>query len=178
MFIDIIFILILLYAIFKGYSKGLIVAIFSFFAFIIGLAAALKLSTKVAIYLEKSTSTTSHWMPIVSFFIVMFIVIFVVRLGAVVVEKTIDLALMGWVNKLGGIALYASLYLMFYSVVLFYADKMSIIEPETIASSSTFAFIKPWGPTVINGFGAAIPWFKNMFTQLENFFALHSELIN
>ncbi len=49
MLIDIIVVILLVMAIFKGLRKGLIVAVFSFLAFLIGLAAALKLSTLMQI---------------------------------------------------------------------------------------------------------------------------------
>ena len=53
MIIDIAFAIVMILAIFKGFSKGFIVGIFSLLAFIIGLAAALKLSVVVANYLRK-----------------------------------------------------------------------------------------------------------------------------
>ena len=46
--IDIIFAILIVIAIFKGYRKGFIIAIFSVLAFILGLAAALKLSATIA----------------------------------------------------------------------------------------------------------------------------------
>ena len=52
MIIDIVFVIIMILAIFKGLSKGLMLGIFSLLAFIIGLAAALKLSVVVAAYLK------------------------------------------------------------------------------------------------------------------------------
>jgi len=48
MFVDVIFVILMVMALFKGYTRGLIVAVFSFGAFLIGLAAALKLSAVVA----------------------------------------------------------------------------------------------------------------------------------
>ena len=56
MIIDIAFILTMIIAIFKGLSKGFIIGIFSLLAFIIGLAAAIKLSAIVAAYLGKNVS--------------------------------------------------------------------------------------------------------------------------
>ena len=50
MFIDTLFLLAMIAALFKGYTKGLVVAVFSFAAIIIGLAAALKLSSAVAVW--------------------------------------------------------------------------------------------------------------------------------
>ena len=157
-------------AVIKGYSKGLIVALFSLLAFIAGLAAALKLSAVVGVSLQNNWNIHSKWLPVISFFIVFAGVVLLVRLGAAFIKKTVSLVFLGWVDKLGGILLYAIIYLMIYSVILFYAYQVHIISPKVAAESSTFAFIYPFGPTVINGLGQVVPIFKNLFTDLSVFF--------
>ena len=87
MILDIISFILLLLALFKGLRKGLIVALFSFVAFFIGLAAALKLSSIVAEYLGRSVNVSGKWLPFMAFAIVFFIVILLVRLGAKMIEK-------------------------------------------------------------------------------------------
>ena len=168
--IDIIFALLILIAIFKGYQKGLIIAVFSFIAFVVGLAAALKLSATVAIYLQNSKSISAKWLPFVSFTIVFLGVVLVVNLGAKLIEKTFEMALLGWVNRIGGIVLFIALYMMIFSIFLFYADKIHLFEEATIQSSKAYPFVRPWAPKVMDGFGNIIPVFKNMFTQLGDYF--------
>jgi membrane protein required for colicin V production len=170
MLIDIIFAIIVIMACIKGFQKGLIIAIFSIVAFIVGLAAALKLSTAVAAWLGNSTTVSTKWLPFISFAIVFFGVVLLVRWGAKLVEKTFQMALLGWVNKLGGIIFYLALYTIIFSIFLFYAEKIQLLETSTIQASSTYNFIQPWGPKAIDGLGVVIPWFKNMFTELSNFF--------
>ena len=70
MIIDIIVAVILILAIIKGYRQGLIVAFFSLIAFIVGLAAALKLSVVVAGYIGKAVNVSDKWLPIISFAVV------------------------------------------------------------------------------------------------------------
>jgi membrane protein required for colicin V production len=60
---------------------------------------------------------------------------------------------------------------MIFSVFLFYADKIHLLTDSAIQSSLTYSFIKPWGPKVIDGFGEILPVFKDMFNDLESFFA-------
>jgi membrane protein required for colicin V production len=48
MIIDIIFLLLMIFAVMKGMRNGFVVAVFSFLGIIIGLAAAMKFSTVVA----------------------------------------------------------------------------------------------------------------------------------
>jgi membrane protein required for colicin V production len=170
MVIDVIVFGIVILAILKGYKKGLIVAVFSFLAVLIGLAAAIKLSAVVAVWLHNSTKVSSQWLPFLSFIIIMIGVAILVRLGAKAIETAVKFALMGWLNKLGGIVLYVVLYITVFSIVLFYLQQMNVLKPAAINNSQTYFIIKAWGPKAINGFGVIIPWFKNMFTQLENFF--------
>jgi membrane protein required for colicin V production len=170
MLIDFTFAALLILAFIKGYQKGLIIAIFSIIAFIVGLAAALKLSTAVAAYLKGSLSVSAKWMPFIAFAIVFFVVVILIRLGASLVEKTFQAVMLGWVNRIGGIVLYAALYTIILSIFIFYAEKLQLLQPEAIKNSQTYHFIQPWGPMLMDNFGKLIPVFKDMFTELGNFF--------
>jgi membrane protein required for colicin V production len=170
MFIDIIAIVLVILAIIKGFSKGLVVAIFSLLAFIIGLAAALKLSAVVAEYLGTNTNISQRWLPILAFALVFFIVFLLVRLGAKAIEGALRMVMLGWLNKLGGVVLYLLLYFFIYSVILFYATQLHIIKQETIQTSVTYPIVYPMAPVVMDALGSIIPFFKNMFAELENFF--------
>ncbi|CAN5568898.1 CvpA family protein [soil metagenome] len=168
--IDILYAILIIFAMIKGYRKGFIIALFSIVAFILGLAAALKLSALVANYLSNSITVSTKWLPVISFALVFIGVVILVQLGGKLIEKTFDLVMLGWLNRMAGVLLYAILYTLIFSVFLFYADKMQLFEESTTAASKTYSLIKPLGPEVINGFARLLPIFKNMFTQLEQFF--------
>ena len=170
MLIDLIFAALMMMAIFKGYQKGLIIAIFSVLAFILGLAAALKLSAFVADYLKDSIHVSAKWLPFIAFALVFFAVVILVRLGAKLIEKAFQVVLLGWVNRIGGILLYATLYIIILSIFIFYAEKLKLLQPATIQASLTYPFIQPWAAIVMDNFGKLIPPFKDMFTQLGDFF--------
>jgi membrane protein required for colicin V production len=170
MLIDLIFAVMIIIAIFKGYQKGLILAVFSILAFIIGLAAALKLSTVVADYLKTSVSVSAKWLPFIAFAGIFFIVVLLVRLGAKLIEKAFQSVMLGWVNRLGGILLFTALYLIILSIFVFYGEKLQLLQPATIQSSVTYKFIQPWGPVVMDNIGRLVPAFKDMFNQLGDFF--------
>jgi membrane protein required for colicin V production len=170
MSIDVLFLLALAMAVFKGLRRGLIIAVFSAVAFVVGLAAAIKLSATVAVRLREGLHLSSRWWPVFAFLLVFLAIVLVVRWGARLAEAALDLAMMGWLNKLGGILLYAALYTMLLSVLLFYALQVHMLSAATVRSSLTYPFIRPWGPAVIDEFGKFVPFFKGMFAQLENFF--------
>ncbi|RXK80875.1 CvpA family protein [Filimonas effusa] len=171
MFIDIIFILLVVLAIIKGLRKGLIVALFSFLAIITGIAAALKLSATVAVWLHDHTNMGTRWLPFLSFLIVMVAVVLIVRWVAALIEAGMEMVLMGWINKLGGVVLYLVLYITIFSVLLFYAAQMGLFKAETISESKSYTFVAPWGPKAIDAMAVVIPFLKNVFDQLQVFFA-------
>lgn len=170
MLLDIIFVVLIVFAVLKGYQRGLIIGLFSLVAIIIGLAAAMKLSVVMADYLGKAVHVSDEWMPVISFAVVFLLVILLIRVGAKALEKTAEMAMMGWVNKLGGIILFAAIYITVFSVLVFYAEQLKLLQPDMINKSVTYSFIQPWGPKAINGFGSIVPLFKDMFEELKQFF--------
>ena len=170
MFIDSIAVVLIILAIIKGLRKGLVVAIFSLLAFMIGLAAALKLSAVAAGYLGSNTNISQRFLPILAFVLVFLIVAFLVRLGARAIESALRLAMLGWLNKIGGIVFYLLLYFFIFSIVLFYATQLHIIKPQAEQTSVTYPIVYPMAPVVMDALGSIIPFFKNTFSDLENFF--------
>ncbi|TMI85949.1 MAG: CvpA family protein, partial [Bacteroidetes bacterium] len=110
MILDIIVAVIIILAVIKGYRQGLIVALFSLVAFVIGLAAAIKLSVVAADYIGKAVKISDKWLPVISFAVVFLIVVLLVRFGAKFIQKTVELAMLGWANRVGGVLLYGVLY--------------------------------------------------------------------
>lgn len=168
--IDILFAVVLLLAVIKGFRKGLIIALFSIVAFIIGLAAALKLSVAVAAYFERNLSMTGKWLPFIAYAVVFIVVVWLVNLGAKLIEKSVEMVMLGWLNRLGGILFFALLYTMIFSIFLFYTEKIHLFNTASLAASKVYPYVKPWGPKVMDALGQVMPIFKNMFAQLEAFF--------
>lgn len=170
MIVDIVYLVLIIAAIIKGYSRGFIVAVFSYIAIIIGLAAALKLSAAIALWLNFHAHLTYKWLPFLSFILVMIGVVFLVRMLAGIIQRSVRFILLGGIDRLGGIILYIALYTTVFSVVLFFLGKVHLLPGDIKDTSKTYSFIAPWGPDIINGFAVIIPWFKDMFSQLEAFF--------
>jgi membrane protein required for colicin V production len=170
MTIDVLFLLFLVLAVFRGIRHGFIIAVCSALAILLGLAAAIRLSASVAGNASASTHFSSRWVPVLTFLLIFLGVVILVRLGARLVEKAVDVAMMGWLNKLAGVVLYATIYTIILSVLLFYAVELHLVGAKTLGSSVTYPFIRPWGRVVIDEFGKFVPWFEGMFARLEDFF--------
>ncbi len=170
MLIDIIFAVLLVLAILRGYGQGLIIGVFSLVAIIIGLAAAMKLSAATAPWIGRTFKIAEEWLPFIAFILVFLLVVMLIRLGAKAIEKTVEVTMLGWINKLAGAILYIAIYTLVFSVLLFYAEQMQLLQAATIEKSLTYGFIQPWGPKVIGSLGDLIPLYKDVFNEQEDIF--------
>jgi membrane protein required for colicin V production len=170
MIIDVIVFILVVLALFRGWKNGLLLAVFSFLGFLLGLAAALKLSASVADYLGRATNIGQRWLPVIAFALVLLVVILLVRLGVKALEGLLSLVMLGWLNRLGGIIFYLLLYLFIFSILLFYAVQLHFIKPETTSASVTYPFLASLAPGLLSGLAYAMPFLKNVFSELTTFF--------
>ncbi|HRN57816.1 MAG TPA: CvpA family protein [Agriterribacter sp.] len=170
MWIDIVFLVMLIAGLIKGAVRGIVMALFSFAGWFIGLAAALKLSAVAAVYLQEHTGINARWLPLIAFILVFVVVALLVQWAGKAIEKIFHFTLLGWVNRLGGALLYAGMYVLLGSILLFYAEKMRLISPETLSYSRAYSLTAGVAPAVLEGLGAIIPAFKNTFRELQTFF--------
>jgi membrane protein required for colicin V production len=87
-----------------------------------------------------------------------------------IIEKSAELILLGWFNKLSGIMLYLLIYGIFYSMILYYLNQMNVLSIKQINASFFYNKLVPIAPMVINQVGNLVPVFKNMVVQLEEYF--------
>jgi membrane protein required for colicin V production len=132
----------------------------------------------VAKYLGHAVKISDRWLPFLSFILVFIVAVIIIRLGAKAIQRITETVMLGWVNRIGGIVLYAAIYTTIFSVLLFFAGQIKMIKSETLQASVTYPFIRPWGPKAIDTVGSVIPFFKDMFTELEQFFSGVSQKIS
>jgi len=170
MYIDIIFIFIVALACYKGIKKGFIGSIISFTAFFIGFFIATKFAATVAVYLTKHQWVNNKWIPFLSFILVLTLVFLAIHLLGKILEKSAELIMLGWFNKLIGLLLYLFMYGLFYSMILYYLNQLNLLSDNQKNASFFYNKLAPIAPMVINQIGNWIPIFKNMIHQLEDYF--------
>jgi membrane protein required for colicin V production len=168
--IDIIFLIIVFFAIVRGWRKGLILGLFSMVCGLIGLAAAVKLSAVLATHMKDDLHMSSRWLPVIAFILVFVLVILIIQWSGRLLESLVKLVLLEWLNKLGGIGLFIILYLSIYSIILFYGTQTQIIGKRAVDYSHFYSLIAPLGPKLIRFITGFIPFGQDMFAALEGFF--------
>lgn len=168
--LDLIGILLLTFYFFRGWRKGIVVALCSMAGIVLGMLAALKLSGSFAAWLMAHGWVTSAWAQIVSYIILFIGVLWLVRLLAKAVEGALRAAMLGFFNSFAGAVLYVFIGAFIWSCMLWIGSRARIIGPEAIAASHTYAYFEPLAPWVFAHAGAVLPFAKDVFSELEHFF--------
>lgn len=173
--IDIIAFILCLLAIFKGLQRGLIAAIFAVIGLLLAFVLSFKFSAVVATWLGNEVSLHQRWLPFIAFLLVFIGTILLFRLLAAAIEKGFELAMLGWVNKIAGVAIYLLVYGLFYSAVLYYLTKMQLLSDASVSNSVVYPYLQSWAPTSIAFLSNIMPFLKDVFTQLQQFFEKSAE---
>jgi len=170
MALDFIGLTIILIFFIRGYMKGIIVAIFSVIALLLGVLCALKLSGLLGEWLLQKGWVSSGWVQIISFAILFIGVVLLVRLLAKAVQSVAKLAMLGWLNGLIGGLLYAFAAAVVWSCLLWIGNQMHLVDPDTKAYSRTYSYLEPLAPWVFQKFGQLLPFARDLFGDLKIFF--------
>ena len=121
MIFDVLCLLLLGLAIFNGLRNGLIAALCSFAGVLLGIVIAKHFSTMLGSWFKSHYHYEGKWVSIGSFIILLIGTILLMKLLGKVIEKAMDLALLGWANRIGGIIFYVLLYAAVLIVLVHYS---------------------------------------------------------
>ena len=113
---------------------------------------------------------TSAWVQLVSYLILFFGVIWLVRLLAKFVEGLVEAVMLGLVNRIVGGLLYVFIGAICWSALLWLANRAHLLSPETLAASRAYPYIEPMAPWVFARIGELLPVAKGVFSSLDTFF--------
>lgn len=144
-FVDIFLLLILILGAVRGYSKGLIIELFSLLAFFIGLFVAIEFSGPVsAVFFGDSDFFT---LAVIGAFILLFITTsMVINLLARFIKKGVDLVFLGWFDNLLGGVLGIVKWAFLISILILMVSAMGLNLPQKeLNASRIYPYVEPVG---------------------------------
>lgn len=168
MIIDVLYLIFLVFFLIRGYSKGVVVALFAILSIIIGIFCSIKFSAFVANHLFNDT--TSFWVPFLSYVIVFVGVVVLVRLGATAIDKLMKAAFLGLFSRIGGALLYGLLTTLVFSSFLWFFNHWNIIKPETKTASYCYDSLITFAPKAFSVIGMIFPFAKDLFKDFGAIF--------
>lgn len=170
MLLDIIAVVLIGFGFYRGFTKGFVLSIFSFIAWILGLIAALRLTDVGSAHLRDWTDSKSPWIPIISFIVIFLAVVVLVILFAKLIDGIITVAQLGLWNKLAGGMLEVLIFVLVMSIMVWMFNHGGFISPEVKAESKLFGIIEPIAPTVFAWLGKNVPALDNLLDNLKPYF--------
>jgi membrane protein required for colicin V production len=151
--LDIIIALPLVWGLYKGFRKGLIIEITTLAALLAGIFGAIRFSDRMAVFIREQWEIDDRYMPILAFAATFIIIVILVNLIGKMVEKLVDMASMGFLNKLAG-GLFRALKIAFIISVIFTMaisldDDWGIIPNEVKQQSVLYEPLSRLAPIII-----------------------------
>lgn len=152
MIFDLIFLVIFVYAAYRGFSKGLIVQAATFAALLLGLFGAIKFSGFTSDLLIEKTSIDGEYLPIISFALTFIGIVILVHLVSKLVEKLVQAVALGFINRLAGAVFNMTKFALIISGVLVVLntihERSSFLPEEEVEKSMMYEPLSGFAPLI------------------------------
>ena len=154
-YIDIIIAIPLLWGLYKGFTKGIILEAATLIALGLAIWGAVKFHDFVTVWMRESLNWTSKYMPVISFALIFIGVLVLVFAIAKLLEKIIKAVALGFLNKLAGGIFGILKFGLILSVVIFLLNAIeknySFIPPDIKNKSVLYEPVGKIAPLIIPG---------------------------
>ena len=151
-YLDIIFLIPLLFALYRGFKKGMVHMVASLAALVLGIFGAIKLRPMFASLLDSIFDISPDYMNVIAFSVAFVSIVLVVHLLAFLVEKLIKAVALNLVNRLLGMGIGLLVTAFVLSMILWPVNQVNaekqIIKPERIEGSILYKPLSAFAPAV------------------------------
>ncbi len=171
-YIDLVILVFLIIAAIKGFSKGLIIGLASLAGLVLGIMFSLKYAGNLAINLQHLFGNHSKFLFFAAYAICFLIIVLLVHIIAKSLEKVIEIAALGFINRLAGAGFGVIKTLFVFSAIIYLiriADPESrLIKPETKQESFVYEPLEWLLP-------ASLPFLKSQLERINKAFENQSD---
>ena len=145
---DIIALIIMVWFVFKDYSSGLVISLFRFLGLILGIILSVKYGYFITEFLINKLSVPDQISHILGYLIVFIVVVIIIQIVGNLLKSTMNIILLGWLDKLGGAILgfaKASIVisLLFWGIMMLPANRLTEAIKYESKSYSIFENVAP-----------------------------------
>ena len=152
-YLDILLCIPLVWGLYKGFTKGLIIEAATMIAFGLGVWGGINFSNYVAVKISTGFDWHSPYLPVISLAVTFLAIIIIVYFIAKLIQRMVEGMALSAVNKIGGAVFGALKFAMVMSVVIFMIDALEesypMISFKTKQESLLYKPIGMIAPTLI-----------------------------
>ncbi|MBN1133274.1 MAG: CvpA family protein [Bacteroidales bacterium] len=150
--LDIILIVPLLFALYRGFKKGLVYMAASLLALILGILGAMRFRTVVGSLLDSWFNIAAEHLNVIAFAVTFILIVMIVHLAAFLVDKLIKAVALSFLNRLLGMLFGVLVTAFVLSMLLWPVNTINqereIIKQERIEGSLLWEPISVIAPTI------------------------------
>ena len=162
--VDIVIVCCFLPVLYFGIKNGLVKQLVALAVIYFGITLSLKFSAQVGNWVMEHVHITDFWAKAISFILIFFVVALVLSLFGRIIEKILQISLLGWLNKLLGIVMTFCLFVLLISTLAYLVDSannlLEFIPKEKLEESRFY-------PMLLQLSQEIFPRFKELFQQVE-----------
>lgn len=156
--LDILIGLPLIYAIYKGFTKGLIIEVATLLALILGIYGAIHFSDFTAEFIENRFDYHSNYMGIIAFIATFLIIVIVLNVLGKMLNSLIEAVALGMVNRLLGVVFGLIKGILILSILVYFVNfldqKFDFISEEKKENSLFYQPMVQISETLFDIFGS------------------------
>lgn len=122
--IDILLAIPLLWAIYKGFTKGLIIEVATLVALILGIYGALHFSDFTASFIRDRLDYDSRYMGYISFVVTFLVIVIGVNIIGRLLDKVVEVVALGFVNRILGVVFSLAKAVLILCIVVNLVDRL------------------------------------------------------
>jgi len=151
--LDIILLIPLAWGAYRGFRKGFIIELASLAALILGIYAAINFSYLIGDWLNENIDWKEKYLNIIAFILTFVIVIIVVHWTGKIIEKFIDILMLGFLNRILGLFFGIIKAGFIMSVLIFlinvFDDDQKLLTPKLTNESLLYSPVASFAPYII-----------------------------
>lgn len=169
MIIDALFFVTILLGFWSGFSRGIIKTVMYVFASIFGFIVAAKFTQSATEILKQLFNTDSALMPLFGFLTCLGLTIAAIQLLAKGLEGILQSTGINIINKVFGGIFLSAIFVLIYSVLLWFGDMSHILNEEQKKQSVTYPILEQYPGQVKQIWTRVSPNFKDFWDQTLHF---------
>ena len=142
-YLDYILLMPVLYGLYRGFSKGLILELASLIALVAGIYGAMHFSSFIFDYLSNYIEIEAVYLQLASYGLTFIIIVLVITLIGKIITFLIKMVALGFINRMMGAIFGGMKALLILSVILLFFDRLNkqfvIVKEEVLNTSVLYS---------------------------------------
>jgi len=143
MWIDVVFLIVLLYGFWQGWNQGIIGTLLNLSIYAFGIVMAFKMAPVTSVILEKVLDSHHPLLFVGGFVANILVVYLIVNLATRNIEQGLHRAYLGIFNQMAGGILVGSFYVLLFSIIIWFLAQANGLSQEIRTKSITYPILQP-----------------------------------